>query len=103
MRHKAGTRDHIASRRRRRPRARGLSVLVFTSALLAAAASWAAPHKLSAAASAPRAAVVRVTTNADDGSAGSLRQVIAVAASGDTIEFDVTGPIILTRGQLTID
>ena len=50
-----------------------------------------------------RAATIAVT-NTNDSGAGSLRQAIADAASGDTITFapSVTGPIILTRGELPI-
>jgi hypothetical protein len=46
---------------------------------------------------------VTVTSTADDGSVGTLRQVIAAAASGDTINFSVTGTIMLTMGELLID
>src|SRR5207245_1670249 len=49
------------------------------------------------------ASTLTVTNLKDDGSAGSLRQVIASAASGDTIKFAVTGTIKLTSGQLTIN
>jgi YVTN family beta-propeller protein len=43
-----------------------------------------------------------VTSVADDGSAGTLRDAIANANSGDTIRFDVTGTITLTQGTLEI-
>lgn len=46
---------------------------------------------------------VTVTSTADDGSVGTLRQVIGAAASGDTINFSVTGTITLTSGELLID
>lgn len=52
-----------------------------------------------------RAATFTVTTTADDG-AGSLRQAIADAASGDTIDFNLSGcpcTITLTTGQLLIN
>ncbi len=39
----------------------------------------------------------------DDGSAGSLRQVIAAAPPGDSITFGVAGTIVLTNGELLID
>ena len=42
-------------------------------------------------------------TNTNDSGAGSLRQAIADAAPGDTINFNVTGTITLTSGQLVID
>src|ERR1700723_987408 len=48
------------------------------------------------------AATDTVTSLADDGSAGTLRSVIAAAASGDTINFSVTGTISLTLGQLEL-
>ncbi len=50
------------------------------------------------------AATITVTNTADSGP-GSLRQAIADAVSGDVIEFDsgVTGTIVLTSGQLTIN
>src|SRR5260370_15799927 len=44
-----------------------------------------------------------VTNTLDDGSAGSLRTVIASALSGDTITFSVTGTITLTGGALSIN
>ena len=42
-------------------------------------------------------------TNLNDSGPGSLRKSIADAAAGDTITFNVTGTIILTAGQLTIN
>lgn len=41
--------------------------------------------------------------NLNDSGVGSLRQAIIDAAAGDTINFDVTGTIILTSGELTIN
>jgi hypothetical protein len=41
-------------------------------------------------------------TNTEDSGAGSLRQAIADAADGDTINFSVTGTITLTSGLLGI-
>jgi hypothetical protein len=49
-------------------------------------------------------AIDTVTSNADDGSAGTLRSVIASAASGATIEFAANLPQInLTQGQIEIN
>ena len=45
----------------------------------------------------------RSVTTLDDGGPGSLRQAIADAAPGDTIDFAVTGTITLTNGELVID
>ena len=41
-------------------------------------------------------------SNANDSGPGSLRQALAAAASGETIDFSVTGTITLTSGELTI-
>jgi predicted outer membrane repeat protein len=44
-----------------------------------------------------------VTKNGDDGSAGTLRQALANAASGDTIDVSgITGTISLTNGELLV-
>lgn len=48
-----------------------------------------------------QAATITVTSNNDSG-AGSLRQALIDAAPTDTIDFSVTGTIILTSGELTI-
>jgi hypothetical protein len=42
-------------------------------------------------------------TNTNDSGPGSLRQALADANDGDTIEFAVTGTIALTSGELVID
>ena len=42
-----------------------------------------------------------VTNNNDNGT-GSLRQAIADAVSGDTINFAITGMITLTNGELLL-
>src|SRR6185295_11923038 len=47
-----------------------------------------------------RAATV---TNSADFGPGSLREAIADALPGETIDFDVTSPIVLTEGELVID
>jgi len=51
---------------------------------------------------AANAATLTVTNTTDSGG-GSLRQAIADAAPGDTINLSVTGTITLTSGQLIID
>jgi hypothetical protein len=51
--------------------------------------------------SASQAATITVTSTADSG-AGSLRDAIAAASSGDNINISVTGTIALTGGALTI-
>ncbi len=48
------------------------------------------------------AATITVTSTADSG-AGSLRQAVADATSGDTINFSVTGTITLTSGEIAVD
>ena len=49
-----------------------------------------------------QAATITVT-NTNDSGAGSLRQSIADAVNGDTIDFGVTGTITLTTGELLVD
>jgi hypothetical protein len=49
-----------------------------------------------------RAATITVT-NTNDSGPGSLRQALAIANDGDTINFAVTGTIVLTSGGLVID
>jgi len=44
----------------------------------------------------------RSVTTLDDSGPGSLRQAIADAAPGDTIDFAVTGTITLTSGELVV-
>src|ERR1044071_6701439 len=48
------------------------------------------------------AATITVT-NTDDTGPGSLRQALAAANNGDTINFAVTGTIRLTTGELLVD
>src|SRR6266550_1662945 len=57
---------------------------------------------LSAALLAGPVGAATVTSTADNGS-GSLREAIANAAPGETIDFAVNGPITLTSGELVID
>ena len=47
-------------------------------------------------------AATRTVTAANDSGAGSLRQAILDASSGDTIDFSVTGAITLTSGELLL-
>src|SRR5882724_5317651 len=49
-----------------------------------------------------RADTITVTNTNDSGS-GSLRQALADANDGDTIDFAVTGTIGLTSGELLVD
>lgn len=50
----------------------------------------------------PAAAAIITVTNSNDNGPGSLRQAIIDAAPGDVINFDVTGTITLTTGELLI-
>ena len=81
--------------RARRPGRLRLTACLFAAALLAAAASGASSA----------AAGVLTVTNANDSGAGSLRQAIADAAAGDTINFSLpAGSVItLTSQELVLD
>jgi hypothetical protein len=50
----------------------------------------------------PVLAATNTVINTNDNGIGSLRQAIQDAASGDTINFSVTGVITLTNGELLI-
>src|SRR6478736_9790205 len=49
-----------------------------------------------------RPATTITVTNTNDSGPGSLRQAVADANDGDTIEFAVTGTIGLTTGELLV-
>jgi hypothetical protein len=42
-------------------------------------------------------------TNTNDSGSGSLRQALADANDGDTIDFAITGTITLSSGELLVD
>ena len=48
-------------------------------------------------------AATRTVTTLNDSGSGSLRQTLAAAADGDTIDFAVTGTIVLTSSRLDIE
>ena len=48
-------------------------------------------------------AATRTVTNLNDSGPGSLRQNLAAAANGDTIDFAVTGTIVLISSELAIE
>ena len=56
---------------------------------------WALYGAIALGASQANANTISVTSNADNG-AGSFRAAVAAAAAGDTINFLVTGKIVLT-------
>lgn len=68
------------------------------------AAAIRAVLMLIAAALLPLSAATITVSNTDDSGAGSLRQAIADAVSGDVIDCSgISGTIVLTSGQLTIN
>ncbi len=79
-----------------------LLTFTLTLSLLLTVALWRVNHKAQAAA--PFATIT--VTNTNDSGAGSLRQAIADAAAGDTINFNLANcpcTITLTSGELIID
>jgi hypothetical protein len=50
----------------------------------------------------PSFAKTLTVTNTNDRGSGSLRDTIAIANAGDTIEFGVTGTIMVTSAELTL-
>lgn len=79
-----------------------LPIFTLTLSLLLTVALWQVSHKAQAAA--PFATIT--VTNTNDSGAGSLRQAIADAAVGDTINFNLANcpcTITLTSGELIID
>jgi hypothetical protein len=50
----------------------------------------------------PAAAAIRTVANLNDNGPGSLRQTLAAAQDGDTVNFAVTGTIVLTGFELDI-
>src|SRR4051794_14027954 len=75
---------------------------VKVSLLICFLALFAAAQRLDSQTITNGVGVTITVTNTNDSGAGSLRQAIADAVSGDTINFSVTGTITLTSGQLSI-
>lgn len=65
-------------------------------------ASWSVLFLMAVFGAMPVYAATDMVTNTNDAGPGSLRDVIANAANGDTVEFSVTGTITLTSGDIFI-
>src|SRR5258708_5081886 len=63
---------------------------------------WALCGAIVLGASQANANTIVVTSNADNG-VGSLRAAVAAAAAGDTINFSITGKIVLTSGPIVVN
>ncbi len=83
--------------RAKRARAAG-AALTAGSAALAMGAAWIGTGVQAAGA----ATTLHVTSTADSG-AGTLRDQVTAASSGDTIVFDLTGTITLTSGEIAFN
>src|SRR5438045_1473694 len=87
----------LAAKRGKRARAAG-AALTAGSAALAMGAAWVGPGVQAAGA----ATTLHVTSTANSG-AGTLRDQVTAASSGDTIVFDVAGTITLTSGEIAFN
>jgi len=84
---------------------RRMTIPLFTLSLLFGLVLWQQERNVKAKAAALPFAILTVT-NTNDSGAGSLRQAIADAASGDTITFNLSNcpcTITLTTGELVIN
>src|SRR5262249_13031663 len=80
--------------------------LCFAAAVVAAVGAVASPHvnQRSMRPSNALPANIIVVTNTNDSGPGSLRDALAVANDGDTIDATgISGTILLTSGQLNVD
>ena len=73
-----------------------LAVLAGTTGIYSSGAPPTVP-------AASRASSTLTVTSTGDSGPGSLRQAIADASPGDTIVFAVTGIIVLTTGELSVN
>ncbi len=86
---------------------RRITTTIIALGLLLGVALWSVGRNVNAAAApAVSPAMAPLVTNTNDSGPGSLREAIASAASGDTINFSLSGcpcTITLTSGQLFIN